>query len=169
MMFKIILNCTSLLILLRCLECYKNINISCLQEVYIRRMLFLVMLFAFAYALHYRFWCYWPMMNHNGTLSYHLYVHIGIFRPSYVQNIPFKTQYRRSHVLHHKNETRSKSIPVWYTVNLLQPATLVARPLLTPVARKLWRCKHGVFATRTCVHSRTLLRIEIVCCCLWSI
>jgi hypothetical protein len=42
--------------------------------------------------------------------------------------------------------------------------TLVARPLLTSVTQKLCRCEHGVYASRTCVHSRTLLRIEIVCC-----
>jgi hypothetical protein len=47
--------------------------------------------------------------------------------------------------------------------------TLFPRPLLKPVTQKLCRCEHGVFTSRTCVHSRTLLRIEIVCCCLWSI
>jgi hypothetical protein len=41
-------------------------------------------------------------------------------------------------------------------------ATLVARPLLTPSAQKLCRCLHYVFTSRTCVHSRTLLRIQIV-------
>jgi hypothetical protein len=35
---------------------------------------------------------------------------------------------------------------------------LVTRPLLTPVARKLCRYEHGVFASGTCVHSLTLLR-----------
>jgi hypothetical protein len=40
----------------------------------------------------------------------------------------------------------------------------VTRPLFTPVAKKLGRCKHRVFTSRTCVHSGTLLRIEIVCC-----
>jgi hypothetical protein len=34
-----------------------------------------------------------------------------------------------------------------------------------PVAQKLCRCERVVFKSRTCVHSRTLLRIEIVCCC----
>jgi hypothetical protein len=48
-------------------------------------------------------------------------------------------------------------------------ATLVARPLLTPVAQKLCRWEHGVFTSRTCVHSRTLLSIEIDCWCLWRI
>jgi hypothetical protein len=47
--------------------------------------------------------------------------------------------------------------------------TLVARPLLTPVAQKLYKCEHGVFTSKTCVHSRTLLRIKIVYCCSWSI
>jgi hypothetical protein len=46
---------------------------------------------------------------------------------------------------------------------------LVSRPLLTPVAQKLYRCELGLFASRTCDHSRTLFRIEIVCCCSWSI
>jgi hypothetical protein len=40
--------------------------------------------------------------------------------------------------------------------------TLVARPLLMPVAQKLCRCDRGVFTTRTCVSFRKLLRVEIV-------
>jgi hypothetical protein len=40
--------------------------------------------------------------------------------------------------------------------------TLVARPLLTPVAQKLSMCEHGLFTIRTCVHSGILLRIWIV-------
>jgi hypothetical protein len=47
--------------------------------------------------------------------------------------------------------------------------TLVARPLLTPVAQKLCRGGHVIFTSRTCVYSRALLHIEIVCCCLWII
>jgi hypothetical protein len=39
--------------------------------------------------------------------------------------------------------------------------TLVARPLLLPFAQKLCRCEHDAFSSRTCVHSWTLLRIEI--------
>jgi hypothetical protein len=46
---------------------------------------------------------------------------------------------------------------------------LVARPLLTPVAQKLCRCKHGVFTSRTCVHTRISVRIGIFWCCSWSI
>jgi hypothetical protein len=53
------------------------------------------------------------------------------------------------------NDTRNTRVKV----------TLVARPLLTLAARKLCMCEHGVFTSRTCVHSRTLLRTEIVCCC----
>jgi hypothetical protein len=32
---------------------------------------------------------------------------------------------------------------------------MVARPLLTPAAQKPCMCEHGVFTSRTCVHSRT--------------
>jgi hypothetical protein len=46
-MFKIVLNYTSILIRC-CLECYKNVNISCLQAVSVHRILFLVMLFAYS-------------------------------------------------------------------------------------------------------------------------
>jgi hypothetical protein len=47
--------------------------------------------------------------------------------------------------------------------------TLVARTLFTPLALKLCRCKHGALMSRTDVQSRTLLRIEIICCCSWNI
>jgi hypothetical protein len=47
----------------------------------------------------------------------------------------------------------------------LVKVTLVARPLLTPVAQKLCRCEHYVFTSGTCAHSRKLIRVEIVCCC----
>jgi hypothetical protein len=40
--------------------------------------------------------------------------------------------------------------------------SLVARPLLTPVAQELYRCERGIVTCRTCAHSRTVLRIEIV-------
>jgi hypothetical protein len=30
-------------------------------------------------------------------------------------------------------------------------------PLFTPVVQKLYRCEHGVFSSRMCVHSQTLL------------
>jgi hypothetical protein len=39
--------------------------------------------------------------------------------------------------------------------------TLVARLLLIPVAQKLCRCKHGVFMSRTCVHSQTLFALKL--------
>jgi hypothetical protein len=58
---------------------------------------------------------------------------------------------------------------VIYRVYHRSQVTLVARPLLTPVAQNLCRPKHGVHATRRCVPSWTLLRIEIVSCCSWSI
>jgi hypothetical protein len=38
--------------------------------------------------------------------------------------------------------------------------TLVARPPLTSVVQKLYKCEHGVFTSRTCFHSRTLLRTK---------
>jgi hypothetical protein len=40
--------------------------------------------------------------------------------------------------------------------------TLVARPLLTPVAHKVRGCVHGVFTNRTCTHFQTLLRIDVI-------
>jgi hypothetical protein len=40
--------------------------------------------------------------------------------------------------------------------------TLVAIPLLTSVAQKLYKCRHDVFTSRKRAHSRTLLRIEIL-------
>jgi hypothetical protein len=43
--------------------------------------------------------------------------------------------------------------------------TLVARLLLMPVVRKLFRCKYGVLTSRMYVYSETLLSIEIICCC----
>lgn len=43
--------------------------------------------------------------------------------------------------------------------------SLVARPLLTPVAQELYRYESGIVMCRTCAHSRTVLRIEIVRCC----
>jgi hypothetical protein len=42
-------------------------------------------------------------------------------------------------------------------VTLEKKITLVARPLITPVAQKLCRCEYGVFTNRTSVHYRTLL------------
>jgi hypothetical protein len=47
--------------------------------------------------------------------------------------------------------------------------TLVARPLLKTVAQKLCSREHGVFSSRSCVHSRWSLRIEIICSCSWNI
>jgi hypothetical protein len=82
---------------------------------------------------------------------------------------PFKTQPNNSHVLRYKNEIRSRSVHqcVIHSPNLPRDTqvkvTLVDRPLFTTVAQKLYRCEHGVFTSRMCVHSRTLLSIEIVC------
>jgi hypothetical protein len=43
--------------------------------------------------------------------------------------------------------------------------TLVARPLVTSVAQQPCSYGLGVLTNRTCVESRKLHRIEIVCCC----
>jgi hypothetical protein len=82
--------------------------------------------------------------------------------------MPCKTQPINNHERWYKNEIRSRSQPRIIDSPYLSRDTrvkiaLLARPLLTPVARKLCRCKHGVSTSRTCLHSRTLLRIEIVC------
>jgi hypothetical protein len=76
------------------------------------------------------------------------------------------------HVLRYEHEVRSSSTPhpnVRDFPNLPRDTQvkviLVNSPLLIPVAQKLCRCEHGVFTIRTCVHSRTLLRIEIVWYC----
>jgi hypothetical protein len=84
-------------------------------------------------------------------------------------SLPFKTQTNCNHVLRYRNEIRIRSTPrVTLSPKLPRDTrvkvSLVARPLLTPVARKLCRYEHGVFISRTRVHSRTLLRIEIVFC-----
>jgi hypothetical protein len=42
---------------------------------------------------------------------------------------------------------------------------LIARLLVSTAAQALVRCELGVFTSRTCVHSRTLLGIETVCWC----
>jgi uncharacterized membrane protein len=44
MMFKIILNYSSLSILLLCSECYKDIDISCLQAMFVFILVYLTML-----------------------------------------------------------------------------------------------------------------------------
>jgi hypothetical protein len=41
--------------------------------------------------------------------------------------------------------------------------TPVARPLITPVAQKLSMCERGVFTSRICVHSRSLLLVMKHC------
>jgi hypothetical protein len=88
------------------------------------------------------------------------------------QSVPFKTLPNNNHVLRYKNKIISRSPRVILSNLFLGTrvkVTLVARPLLTPVSQKLCRCKHCVFKSRTCVRSRTLLRIEIIFCCSWSI
>jgi hypothetical protein len=62
----------------------------------------------------------------------------------------------------HNNKTEKKSPNLLRAIGV--KVTLVARALLTPDAQTLYGSKHGAFITRTCVHSPTLLRIEIVCC-----
>jgi hypothetical protein len=66
-----------------------------------------------------------------------------------LQDVAFKTQTSKSHLLRYKNEIISRSTPC---NRLSQPprdtrvkVTLVTRPLLTPVAQNLRRCEHGVF------------------------
>jgi hypothetical protein len=90
-----------------------------------------------------------------------------------VQCIPFKTQSDNNPVRLHKNVTKagpfplrdSRSLHREYRVNSI----LVARPPLTSFAPKLCTCEHDVSTSRKCVHSRTLLSIEIVFCSLWII
>jgi hypothetical protein len=83
----------------------------------------------------------------------------------HVQSVPFKNQPNNNHVLRY---TKSEAGPprVIHTLTLSHDTrvkvALVARPGLT---KKLFRSEHGVFTSRTCVHSRILLRIEIICCC----
>jgi hypothetical protein len=66
------------------------------------------------------------------------------------------------------SETDPHPLPtcVLYSSNLNRhtrvKVTLVARPLLTPVAQKLCRREHGECTSRKCVNSHTLLRKEIV-------
>jgi hypothetical protein len=87
----------------------------------------------------------------------------------YIQGVPFKTQPKNNHYYGKKlnkqqalpRVTDSPNLPCDIRVKV----TLVARPLLTPVAQKLCGCEHGLFTSRTCVHSRILLSIEIVSCC----
>jgi hypothetical protein len=82
---------------------------------------------------------------------------------SHIQGVSFKTKLR-NHVLHCKMDTyagpRACNIfshpPSWHQMKVSH----VARPLLTPVALKLCRYEHGVFTSRTCVHSRTLLQMK---------
>jgi hypothetical protein len=85
-----------------------------------------------------------------------------------IQGVPFKTQ-PDNHVRRYKNKIWSRSTPGLidspnFPLDTRVKVIVVARPLLTTFAQKLCICKHGVFTSRTCVHSRALLRIEIVCC-----
>jgi hypothetical protein len=82
---------------------------------------------------------------------------------SHIQGVSFKTKLR-NHVLHCKMDTyvgsracnRFSHPPSWHQMKVSH----VARRLLTPVALKLCRYEHGVFTSRTCVHSRTLLQMK---------
>jgi hypothetical protein len=63
---------------------------------------------------------------------------------------------------------RCNGLPEFHR-HILLATTLVARLLPSAIAQKLWRYEQGVFMCRTCFHSRTLIRIEISCCCSCSI
>jgi hypothetical protein len=82
---------------------------------------------------------------------------------SVIQSVPFKTQPSNNHVLRHNQKQvhhrviDSPNLPRDSRVKI----TPVARPLLTPVAKKLRRCEHGVFTSRTCVHSRNHLLLFV--------
>jgi hypothetical protein len=80
-----------------------------------------------------------------------------------IQSVQLKTQPNNNHVLRYKNKIRSRSIPVQviYSPDLPRDTqvNLDARALLKPVAQELCKCEHGVFTSRTCVRSPTLLRI----------
>jgi hypothetical protein len=74
---------------------------------------------------------------------------------------------RKPKITYDSKHTTEEAGPVPTAFNLPHHAVirviLVARPLLTTVARKLCRCERGIFKSRTCVHSRTIIHIEIVC------
>jgi hypothetical protein len=85
-----------------------------------------------------------------------------MFKKSYVlevQCIPFNMQ-PNNHVLRYKNQI---SISSEFRRDTQLKVTVVDRPVLTPVAEKLWTCEHGVFASRMCFHSRTLLAVIGYC------
>jgi hypothetical protein len=86
-----------------------------------------------------------------------------------IEGVSFKTQPNNNHVLGTKMKLEACPSPCNRLPNIPRDTrvkvTLVARLLLMPVARKLCRCEHDVFTSRTCAHSRTLVCIEIVCCC----
>jgi hypothetical protein len=77
---------------------------------------------------------------------------------------------KRNPTTHYGTKVKSKVRPLrvidppYIPCDTRLKVNVVARPLLTPVAQKLCRCEHGVFTSITCVHSRTLPRIEAVCC-----
>jgi hypothetical protein len=68
-----------------------------------------------------------------------------------IQGVSFSAQHYNNRILRYKHEITSR-LPPCDAPNLPLEVTLVARPLLTPFARKLCRCGH-VFMSRACVHS----------------
>lgn len=72
--------------------------------------------------------------------------------------------------LHLWRTTIKTSAPLWYSLPILPRDTCVKlilsdRPVLRSAALKLWMCKCGVFMSRTSVHSRNFLHIEIFSYC----
>jgi hypothetical protein len=82
----------------------------------------------------------------------------------YLWNLLFKTQQKSRNTVQKSNKEQVHrrlrdfpNLPPATQVNV----TLVARPLLTPVAQKLCRCEHGVFMSRTYVYS--VHPIQMIC------
>jgi hypothetical protein len=100
-------------------------------------------------------------------------LHLCILKaPDLNTGCAIKTQLGNNHVLRYQNEFRKRFTPcsrLCLTPDTGVKVTLVARPMLTLVAQTVCRCEHGVFPGRTSVHSRSLFRIKVVCCCSWSI
>jgi hypothetical protein len=91
----------------------------------------------------------------------------------YIECIIKKATQQQTRTMVQKWKKKHANSRVIYSHNLPRKTwvkvALDARPLLTPGAQKLWMSDHGVFMSRTCVHSRTLHRTEFVFCYQWSI
>jgi hypothetical protein len=68
-------------------------------------------------------------------------------------------------ITYYGTEMKSECVPSCAMESPKFSVTLVARLLVSAAAQALCRCDRGVFTGRTCVYSRTLLGIEIVCYC----